>query len=57
MLHRLTALLGRAYGRPVQLNVSVDPEVVGGIRVVVGDEVVDATVLSRLDDVRRRLAV
>lgn len=56
-LDRLTALLGRAYGRPVQLNVSVDPEVVGGIRVVVGDEVVDATVLARLDEVRRRLAV
>lgn len=55
-LARLTALLERAYGRPVQVNVSVDPDVVGGIRVVVGDEIVDATVLARLDDVRRRLA-
>lgn len=56
-LERLTALLTRAYGRAVQVNVAVDPEVVGGLRVVVGDEVVDATVLARLDEVRRRLAV
>lgn len=53
---RLEELLERAYGRPVQLNVSVDPEVIGGMRIQVGDEVVDSTVLARLDDARRRLA-
>lgn len=53
---RLSGLLERAYGRAVQLNVSVDPEVVGGMRIQVGDEVVDSTVLARLDDARRRLA-
>src|SRR5690606_9227079 len=53
---RLTRLLTTAYGRPVQLNVAVDPRVVGGMRVQVGDEVVDSTVLGRLEDVRRRLA-
>ncbi|WP_182111650.1 MULTISPECIES: F0F1 ATP synthase subunit delta [unclassified Actinotalea] len=53
---RLSGLLERAYGRPVQLNVSVDPQVIGGMRVQVGDEVVDSTVLARLDDARRRLA-
>jgi len=55
-LERLASVLSAAYGRPVQVNVAVDPEVVGGLRVAVGDEIVDATVLSRLDDVRRRLA-
>ena len=53
---RLTAMLAAAYGRPVHINVAVDAEVVGGLRVAVGDEIVDATVLARLDDVRRRLA-
>lgn len=53
---RLSALLERAYGRPVQLNVTVDPTVVGGLRIQVGADVVDATVLSRLADARRRLA-
>jgi F-type H+-transporting ATPase subunit delta len=53
---RLGALLERAYGRAVQLNVSVDPSVLGGLRIQVGADVVDSTVLSRLADARRRLA-
>lgn len=55
-VERLTGLLERAYGRPVQLNISVDPDVIGGLRIQVGAEVVDSTVLARLDDARRRLA-
>ncbi|WP_315097254.1 F0F1 ATP synthase subunit delta [uncultured Cellulomonas sp.] len=53
---RLAQLLERAYGRPVQLNVVVDEQVLGGLRVQLGAKVVDATVLSRLADARRRLA-
>jgi F-type H+-transporting ATPase subunit delta len=53
---RLARLLQRVYGRPVRLNVDVDPEVLGGLRVQVGDEVIDASVLSRLEEARRRLA-
>jgi F-type H+-transporting ATPase subunit delta len=40
----------------VQLNVVVEPDVVGGIKVEIGDEVVDGTVIGRLEDARRRLA-
>jgi F-type H+-transporting ATPase subunit delta len=53
---RLREILERAYGRPVQLNVTVDPAVIGGLRIQVGADVVDSTVLSRLADARRRLA-
>ena len=53
---RLGALLESAYGRAVQLNVTVDPTVIGGLRIQVGADVVDSTVLSRLADARRRLA-
>ena len=53
---RLTEVLERTYGRAVQLNVSVDPDVLGGLRVEVGPEVVDSTMVARLDEVRRRLA-
>jgi F-type H+-transporting ATPase subunit delta len=53
---RLAGVLARQYDRPVHLNVVVDPEVVGGIRVEIGDDVIDGTVASRLDDARRRLA-
>ncbi len=53
---RLAASLARIYGREVQLQVDVDPSVVGGVEVRVGDEVLDGTVRSSLETVRRRLA-
>ena len=53
---RLAAALSRQYGRPVHLNEVVDPGVVGGIRVEVGDDVIDGTVANRLDEARRQLA-
>jgi F-type H+-transporting ATPase subunit delta len=53
---RLTGALAEQYGRPVHLNVIVDPEVIGGARVEIGDDVIDGTVATRLDDARRRLA-
>ncbi len=53
---RLTAALSQRYGRPIQLNTVVDPTVIGGIAVSVGDEVVDATMSTRLEAARRRIA-
>jgi F-type H+-transporting ATPase subunit delta len=53
---RLADILGRTYGRQMQVQVLVDPHVLGGLRVQVGPEVIDATVLARLADARRRLA-
>ncbi len=55
-LRRLAGSLEARYGRKVHLNVLVDPDVVGGIRVEIGDDVIDGTVASRLDDARRKLA-
>jgi len=37
----------------VHLNVVIDPEVVGGIRIEIGDEVVDGTILRKLEGARR----
>ena len=53
---RLSAALSRQYDRPVHLNVIVEPRLIGGMRVEIGDDVIDGTVASRLDDARRRLA-
>jgi F-type H+-transporting ATPase subunit delta len=53
---RLSGVLATALGRQVELNVVVDPTVVGGLRVQSGADVIDATVLARLADARRRLA-
>jgi len=55
-LNRLQSALGARYGGQVSLNVVVDPAVVGGVRVEIGDDVIDATVSSRLGDLRQRLA-
>lgn len=53
---RLSALLARQAGRPVQLNVVHDPSLIGGFRAEVGETVLDASVVSRLSEARRRLA-
>lgn len=53
---RLAEILQRAYGSAVQVNVGVDPQVLGGMRIQVGSEVIDGTTLTRLQDARRRFA-
>ncbi len=53
---RLSSALAAQYGHEVHLNVVVDPAVVGGIRVEIGDDVIDGTVASRLADAQRKLA-
>ncbi|MEU1279171.1 F0F1 ATP synthase subunit delta [Streptomyces sp. NPDC005805] len=53
---RLGAGLARLYGREMHLNLEVDPEVLGGISVRVGDEVINGTVADRIDEAKRRIA-
>ena len=53
---RLAATLERQHGRPVQLHIELDPSVIGGFNIQIGDEVVDATITRRLGDARQRFA-
>lgn len=53
---RLAGALSARYGTAVSLNTVVDPTVVGGLRVQIADDVIDASVSSRLADLRQRLA-
>ncbi|MGI3780964.1 MAG: F0F1 ATP synthase subunit delta [Janthinobacterium lividum] len=50
---RLQAALARQVGRDLVLQEVVDPDVLGGVRVELGDEVVEGTVAARLDEAQR----
>jgi F-type H+-transporting ATPase subunit delta len=52
---RLTDVLGRLYGRTVGLQVTVDPSLLGGLVVQVGDEVIDGSIAHRLEVAGRKL--
>jgi ATP synthase F1 delta subunit len=53
---RLAEALARRTGRDVELRVTVDPSLVGGMRVIVGDTVIDGTLRRRLDELGASLA-
>ncbi|MEO6510554.1 MAG: F0F1 ATP synthase subunit delta [Nocardioides sp.] len=53
---RLTQALGKTYGATVHLHVVEDPSLIGGLRVDIGDDVIDGSVSSKLDNARRRIA-
>ena len=54
-VERLGRALNAVYGRELKLDVSVDPAVLGGLRVQVGDEVIDGTVETRMSDLSRSI--
>ena len=53
---RLTQALGKAYAATVHLHVVEDKDLIGGLRVEIGDDVIDGSVASKLDNARRRIA-
>ena len=52
---RLTEILSRIYHTPVSLQLIVNPELIGGLAVAVGDEVIDGTLSSRLEAAATKL--
>lgn len=56
-LARLEKGLAASYGRELRINQVVDPDIIGGLRVQVGDEIIDGSVASKLGVLRLQLAV
>jgi F-type H+-transporting ATPase subunit delta len=51
-LHAVAQALEKRFGRKLNLTVQEDPSLIGGIRVVVGDEVLDTSVKARLEQMK-----
>ncbi len=51
-LANVAQLLEKRFGRKLNVSVKLQPELIGGIRVVVGDEVLDTSVKARLDQMK-----
>jgi F-type H+-transporting ATPase subunit delta len=51
----LAKVLEKRFGRQLKVAVAVDPTLIGGVRVTVGDEVLDTSVVARLEQMRAAL--
>ena len=54
-IDRLIAIYTKKVGRPVHINSTVDPTVIGGMRIEIGDEVTDNTVVAQLEQLQRKV--
>jgi ATP synthase F0 subunit b len=52
---RLTEVLTRVYGHPVSVQMQINPELLGGLNIAVGDEVIDGTLSSKLSSAETKL--
>ncbi len=51
-LRELSTVLEKRFGRKLNLKVELQPELIGGVRVVVGDEVLDTSIKARLEQMK-----
>ena len=52
----LAKSLSSRYGRNLTINQVIDASVVGGLKVQIGDDVIDGSIATRLKDLRLQLA-
>jgi F-type H+-transporting ATPase subunit delta len=52
---RVAAQLSKQLGKEVSMRVDVDPRILGGLKIQFGDRLIDASVATRLQQLRRRL--
>lgn len=52
-LTQMRAQLARIYGTTIDIQIDIDSEVLGGARIEIGDDIIDGTVQTRLNEARR----
>jgi F-type H+-transporting ATPase subunit delta len=55
-LAEVAGMLEKRFGRKLNVAVALQPELIGGVRVVVGDEVLDTSVKARLEQMKVALS-
>jgi F-type H+-transporting ATPase subunit delta len=53
---RLTQILVRGYGKQIRLNVELDPALIGGLTIRIGDDIIDGSLVNRLAEAARGFA-
>ena len=53
---RLIEILSRGYGKQIRLNVELDPELIGGMTIRIGDDIIDGSLAGRLAEAARGFA-
>jgi F-type H+-transporting ATPase subunit delta len=53
---RVSSELSKRLGKDVSMDVVVDPSILGGLKLQYGDRLIDASVATRLQQLRRQLA-
>jgi F-type H+-transporting ATPase subunit delta len=56
LVERIGREVGEQTGRKVQLTATVDPDVLGGIVLRVGNSILDASIRTRLENLRKQVA-
>ncbi len=51
----ITSALEKRFGKRIEASVSVNPALIGGVRIAVGDAVIDGSVQAKLDAMRAQL--
>lgn len=53
----LFILLKNIYGHPVTINLRINPKIIGGFKISVDDEIIDATIYFRINELRKKLSI